>query len=139
MSCAAGLMCRTGYCSLRDLELEEASVRQTCVSCVAHCFDLSCRLQDLKCAASNRMLQMVKVLPRESNTLLETDVLLLKTVLVAGFLFCLQKKVIYNNLRQKPQGREHILSPFMESFQTVLDQEYVAFLMLTAMKITSSA
>lgn len=31
-------------------------------TCLIHCFDLACRLQDLKRTASNRMPQMVKVL-----------------------------------------------------------------------------
>lgn len=83
---AGGLMCRgsapvTALSSImreRDPELEEVSERQTCVSCVAHCFDLPCRLQDLKYAASNRMLQMVKVPPQESKTLLGTDRMRLK-------------------------------------------------------------
>lgn len=68
----------SGYCSLQHSERErERTHRQTCVSCVVHCFDLQCRLQDLKQTASNRMLQMVKVLPPESNMLLRTDMLLL--------------------------------------------------------------
>lgn len=46
-------------CSLREGERDEL--------CSIHCFDLSCRLQDLKRTASNRMPQMVKVLFWEAN------------------------------------------------------------------------
>lgn len=48
------------------------------MSCAAHGFDLPCRLQDLKCRASNGKLQMVKDLPQESNVPFRTDMLLLE-------------------------------------------------------------
>ena len=98
----------SGYCSLQHSERERSHAYQTCESCVVHCFDLPCRLQDLKHRASNRMLQMVKVLPPESNMLLRRDMLLLDLCVMQnwnrfGCRLCVSpsetRKVIGNSLK----------------------------------------